>query len=103
MIAPAEEPESTGQVVDLMDALRRSVAEAKARRGQSAGEKADKAPASKAAAEKSTTKKAAKTAATKTAGKATKKATSKKAGATKRPPPASRPDLGIRPRPTVLC
>jgi DNA end-binding protein Ku len=84
MVAPAEEPESTGQVVDLMDALRRSVAEAKARRGESAGEKAEKSPATKAAGEKSTAKKTAKSAAKKTAGKAAKKATGKKAAATKK-------------------
>jgi DNA end-binding protein Ku len=84
MIAPAEEPESTGQVVDLMDALRRSVAEAKARRGESAGEKAEKAPASKATGTKSAAKKTTKTAAKKTAAKTAKKATSKKAAATKK-------------------
>jgi len=32
--APTEEPRATGQVVDLMEALRRSVAEAKTRRGE---------------------------------------------------------------------
>jgi DNA end-binding protein Ku len=84
VVAQAEEPESTGQVVDLMDALRRSVAEAKARRGESAGEKAEKAPAAKAASAKSTAKKTAKTATKKTASKTAKKATSKKAAATKK-------------------
>jgi DNA end-binding protein Ku len=85
VVAVAEEPESTGQVVDLMDALRRSVAEAKARRGESAGEKAEKAPATKTASEKGTAKKtAAKTAAKKTASKTAKKASSKKAAATKK-------------------
>jgi DNA end-binding protein Ku len=84
VVAQAEEPESTGQVVDLMDALRRSVAEAKARRGESAGEKAEKAPATKAASAKSTAKKTTKTAAKKTASKTAKKATSKKAAATKK-------------------
>jgi DNA end-binding protein Ku len=84
VVAQAEEPESTGQVVDLMDALRRSVAEAKARRGESAGEKAEKAPATKAASAKSTAKKTAKTAAKKTASKTAKKATSRKAAATKK-------------------
>jgi DNA end-binding protein Ku len=84
VVAVAEEPESTGQVVDLMDALRRSVAEAKARRGESAGEKAEKAPATKTASAKSTAKKTAKTAAKKTASKAAKKATGKKAAATKK-------------------
>ena len=34
--APAEAPRTSGQVVDLMEALRRSVAEAKARRGEAA-------------------------------------------------------------------
>jgi DNA end-binding protein Ku len=82
VVAPAEEPASTGQVVDLMDALRRSVAEAKERRGESATPagkattKATKAPAKKAAA-KSTAKKAAKKTAAKKSG-TTKKAAAKK-------------------------
>ena len=85
VVAQAEEPASTGQVVDLMDALRRSVAEAKERRGETGGAstsagkssaKADKAPAKKAAA-KSTTKKAAKKTTKKQAG-TTKKAAAKK-------------------------
>ncbi|HEX4697800.1 MAG TPA: Ku protein [Actinomycetes bacterium] len=84
VVAPAEEPESTGQVVDLMDALRRSVAEAKARRGESAGEKAEKAPATKTATAKSAAKKTAKTAAKKTASKTAKQASSKKPAATKK-------------------
>ena len=43
---PTEAPRSAGQVVDLMDALRRSVAEAKARRGEGeAAETATKKPA----------------------------------------------------------
>ncbi len=84
VVAVAEEPESTGQVVDLMDALRRSVAEAKARRGESAGEKAEKEPAVKTASAKSAAKKTAKTAAKKTASKTAKKATSKKTAATKK-------------------
>ena len=37
VVAPAEEPRATGQVVDLMEALRRSVAEAKERRGDGVG------------------------------------------------------------------
>jgi DNA end-binding protein Ku len=84
VVAVAEEPESTGQVVDLMDALRRSVAEAKARRGESAGEKAEKEPAAKTASAKATAKKTAKTAAKKTASKTAKKASSKKTAATKK-------------------
>jgi DNA end-binding protein Ku len=83
VVAVAEEPESSGQVVDLMDALRRSVAEAKARRGESVGEKAEKAPATKAASAKSAAKKTAKPAAKKSAGKTAKKATSKKTAARK--------------------
>ena len=80
VVTPAEEPASTGQVVDLMDALRRSVAEAKERRGggetaTSAG-KAAKAPAKKAAA-KSTAKKTTKKTAAKKSG-TTKKAAAKK-------------------------
>jgi DNA end-binding protein Ku len=79
---PDEAPRSTGQVVDLMDALRRSVAEAKERRGEGGAtttKKTAKAPAKKAAA-KSTAKKAAKAPAKKTAKKAgtAKKATAKK-------------------------
>ena len=52
--APAEEPRSTGQVVDLMEALRRSVAEAKSRRGEGTTPAATKnaAPAGKASAAK---------------------------------------------------
>jgi DNA end-binding protein Ku len=94
--APAEAPRS-GQVVDLMEALRRSVAEAKSKRGEStaasgsadsaaaskrAAKKAGstkktatgaaKAPAKKVAAKKTATGKTAKTA--KAAKKATKKA-----------------------------
>jgi DNA end-binding protein Ku len=88
VVAVAEEPESTGQVVDLMDALRRSVAEAKARRGESAGEKAEKPPATKSAGDKSAAKKTGKTAAKKTATKAATKATketaAKKTAATKK-------------------
>jgi DNA end-binding protein Ku len=85
--APVEEAPKSGQVVDLMDALRRSVAEAKSRRGEDGGttSAADAAPAAK----KQGAKKAAKTAtkksaATKTAtkrassAKTTKKATGKK-------------------------
>ena len=45
LTAPAEEPRSTGQVVDLMDALRRSVAEAKERRGEGGSSKPEKAAA----------------------------------------------------------
>jgi DNA end-binding protein Ku len=86
--APEEQPAATGQVVDLMEALRRSVAEAKARRGEPAEEQAAEAPAppkAASAAKKSTTKKAAKKAAGKstakksTAKKATKKTAAKKA------------------------
>ena len=36
IVTPEEQPESSGQVVDLMEALRRSVAEAKSRRGEPA-------------------------------------------------------------------
>ena len=80
---PEEAPRSTGQVVDLMEALRRSVEEAKERRGEGAA----KAPAKKATAKspakstdtspsKAATKKAAKAPAKKTAAKkATKQAT----------------------------
>jgi DNA end-binding protein Ku len=87
---PAEEAPASGQVVDLMDALRRSVAEAKSRRGEStAGEGAAAKPAAKTASKKSAggssaakkapAKKAAK--ATKAAKKPAKKAPEKKAAA----------------------
>ncbi len=90
---PEEAPRSTGQVVDLMEALRRSVEEAKERRGEGGGGAA-KAPAKKATAKspakstdtspsKTATKKAAKAPAKKTAAKkATKQAT--KQAATKK-------------------
>ena len=83
VVAPAEEPAPSGQVVDLMEALRRSVAEAKERRAGGSGSagtstttsakksaaKTTKAPAKKAAAKKTAAKKAAtkKAAAKKTA------------------------------------
>ena len=84
VVTPEEQPESSGQVVDLMEALRRSVAEAKSRRGESGGEaaaepaasKTAKAPAKKAAAKTAgsagTAKKAAKAPAKKTATKTAK-------------------------------
>ncbi len=83
VVAPAEEPAPSGQVVDLMEALRRSVAEAKERRvGGGSGS------ASTSTTTKSAKKSAAKTAkapAKKAAAKktATKKATTKKAAAKK--------------------
>jgi DNA end-binding protein Ku len=94
VVTPEEQPESSGQVVDLMEALRRSVAEAKSRRGETGGagaaepaaSKTAKAPAKKAAAKtagasaKSTGKKAAKAPAKKTASK-----TAKTAKASKKP------------------
>jgi DNA end-binding protein Ku len=95
IVTPEEQPESSGQVVDLMEALRRSVAEAKSRRGETgdaaaaepAAAKAAKAPAKKTAAKSagsaSSGKKAAKAPAKKTAAKTTK--TSKTAKATKKP------------------
>jgi DNA end-binding protein Ku len=91
--APAEEAPASGQVVDLMEALRRSVAEAKTRRGEGTGGGAEKAAAptaqrdtaSKSGTKKATAKKAAKSATTaKKASKSTKaakKTTEKKAAA----------------------
>jgi DNA end-binding protein Ku len=79
MKAPEEAPRSTGQVVDLMDALRRSVAEAKERRGDGAAQ-----PAAKKSATKAPAKQAAKKTAKKTTKAATKKAAAKKTGATKK-------------------
>ena len=80
--APVEQPRS-GQVVDLMEALRRSVAEAKTKRGE-----ASEAPAKKSAAKKTAatekkaagkSAKAAKAPAKKAAGKKTASKTAKKA------------------------
>ena len=74
---PVQE-EDTGSVVDLMAALRASVAAAKKGRGEDAGEA--EPPARKAAAKKAPAKTAAKKAPAKTASKATaKKAPAKKA------------------------
>ena len=95
VVAPEEQPESSGQVVDLMEALRRSVAEAKSRRGEGGAADEPAAKESKGSAKKtagSTGKPAKKTAksaekpARKTAKKATKttsKTTAKKAAARK--------------------
>jgi DNA end-binding protein Ku len=81
VVTPEEQPESSGQVVDLMEALRRSVAEAKSRRGEApaAGAEATQAPAKKSAA-KAGKKTAAKKAPAK---KSAQKATAKKAAAKK--------------------
>jgi DNA end-binding protein Ku len=87
VVTPEEQPASSGQVVDLMEALRRSVAEAKSRRGEgdgSAEKDAAKPAARKAAgtAAKSAgapAKKAAKSAAKKSAEKRTKKSAAKSA------------------------
>jgi len=84
LTAPEEAPRSTGQVVDLMDALRRSVAEAKERRGEGADKSATTKSAAKSAAKpaaRKTAKKTTKAAAKKTTNKAgtTKKAVAKKA------------------------
>ena len=94
IVTPEEQPEASGQVVDLMEALRRSVAEAKSRCGETGGagaaepvaSKTAKAPAKKTAAKtagasaKSTGKKAAKAPAKKAATK-----TAKTAKASKKP------------------
>ncbi len=104
-VTPTEEPRGSGQVVDLMEALRRSVAAAKEKRGEksapeSAGDSAADDGESSAADDSSaptstttstTTKKvsakkpAAEKAASKTAGKAATKKTATKKTATKRP------------------
>jgi DNA end-binding protein Ku len=83
LTAPVEQAAASGQVVDLMEALRRSVAEAKSRRGEATSEEspaAETAPAAKksapkAAAEKSTAKKAAAKKTTKKTTKTAKKVT----------------------------
>jgi DNA end-binding protein Ku len=85
--APDELPRSSGQVVDLMDALRRSVAEAKSRRGEgtgdSTGDSATTAAPAKSATKKSAAKKAAKTAKPAAKKAATTKKAAKKAAAKK--------------------
>ena len=80
--APDELPRSSGQVVDLMDALRRSVAEAKSRRGEGTGDSTGDS-ATTAAPAKSATKKAAAKKAAKTAKPAAKKAATTKKAAKK--------------------
>ncbi|HEX7187532.1 MAG TPA: Ku protein [Actinomycetes bacterium] len=84
--APDELPRSSGQVVDLMDALRRSVAEAKSRRGEgtgdSTGDSATTAPA-RASTKKAAAKKAAKTSKPAAKKAATTKKAAKKAAAKK--------------------
>ena len=87
VVTPTEAPRTSGQVVDLMEALRRSVAEAKARRGESTGEAAESA-ADEAGTQEPVTRdsagkqSAAKKSATAKSGKsATKKSPAKKAPA----------------------
>ncbi|HET9760711.1 MAG TPA: Ku protein [Nocardioidaceae bacterium] len=85
--APAEPKKSTGEVVDLLAALQRSVDAAKSSRGEKvaeepseeAAEPAEEKPAEKASAKKSTTKKAAAKKSTTKKTAATKKAAGKKA------------------------
>jgi len=82
--APEEAPKDSGQVVDLMEALRRSVAEAKERRAGGGATASGSAATTKAAAKKTPAKKAAKAPAKKTAKKSTtKKAAAKKTAARK--------------------
>jgi DNA end-binding protein Ku len=89
VVQPEEAPRDTGQVVDLMEALRRSVAEAKARRGEGgssdsdADQPAKKAPAKKAAA------------------KTAKKAPAKKAAAKKAPAKKSASKKSAEPKKTA--
>jgi len=85
--APAEPKKSTGEVVDLLAALQRSVDAAKSSRGEKvaeepseeAAEPAEEKPAKKASAKKSTTDKAAAEKSTTKKTAATKKAAGKKA------------------------
>lgn len=82
IVAPDEVAQDSGQVVDLMEALRRSVADAKARRGDAsaqAGAPAESTPAS-GSAKKSAAKKAGRSAkkAAKPAKRTAKKAAGKK-------------------------
>ncbi len=83
VVAPAEEPAPSGQVVDLMEALRRSVAEAKERRAGGSGPAT--APTTTKAAAKKSAAKTARAPAKKAAAKksAAKKSTAKKAAAKK--------------------
>jgi DNA end-binding protein Ku len=60
---------TSGEVVDLLAALQRSVDDAKTARGEDSGEEAEEKPAKKKAAKKSTTKKTAKKPAKKAAAK----------------------------------
>jgi len=85
--APVEEPRSTGQVVDLMEALRRSVAEAKSRRGEDPATAPAKTSATKGAARKSSA--TGTTAKKSTAKGAVKKAATKSAAAKKSAPKKS--------------
>jgi DNA end-binding protein Ku len=80
IVTPEEQPESSGQVVDLMEALRRSVAEAKSRRGETSGA-ADAEPAAAKTAKAPAKKAAAKSAGSTSTGKKTAKAPAKKAAA----------------------
>jgi DNA end-binding protein Ku len=85
--APAEPKKSTGEVVDLLAALQRSVDAAKSSRGEKvaeepseeAAEPAEEKPAKKAPAKKSTAKKAAAEKSTTKKTAASKKAAGKKA------------------------
>jgi DNA end-binding protein Ku len=85
--APAEPKKSTGEVVDLLAALQRSVDAAKSSRGEKvaeepseeAAEPAEEKPAKKASAKKATTKKTAAKKSTTKKTAATKKAAGKKA------------------------
>ena len=85
--APAEPKKSTGEVVDLLAALQRSVDAAKSSRGEKvaeepsdeAAEPAEEKPAKNASAKKSTTKKAAAEKSTTKKTAASKKAAGKKA------------------------
>jgi DNA end-binding protein Ku len=85
--APAEPKKATGEVVDLLAALQRSVDAAKSSRGEKvaeepsdeAAESAEEKPAKKASAKKATTKKTAAKKSTTKKTAATKKAAGKKA------------------------
>jgi DNA end-binding protein Ku len=72
--APVEQATDSGQVVDLMEALRRSVAEAKSRRGEATSDSSagQDAPAESKTSSTSSTGSTKKAAAKKTAKKATK-------------------------------
>ena len=79
IVTPEEQPDTGGQVVDLMEALRRSVAEAKSRRGEGGGPAAAGKGSDGATSDRAAPKKAAKPTKAKESAKNAGKAPAKKA------------------------